>query len=568
MLSTTKSRLSADKAGLSAKTFLHTLFFFLLVTQICFAQWIQNNGLNDRKVPQHPLIVKNILREDGLLGLPTQDSMQAEFINRLDSLRASHMQSQLPDGKFILKGIKNGVCHLQKMLSPQSQIYVIDTAIVLGHDTTRHLYSFNANAKRTSDLTQTLTGGLWVDTQRDSYTYDASNNMLTEFYEYWENGQWVNSYRGTCTYDAQGNRLSELYEDWQNGQWVNSYRGTYTYDAQGNMLTELYENWQNGQWVNSYRGTYTNDAQGNMLTELYENWQNGQWVNSGRSTYTYDAQGNRLTTLYENWENGQWVNVDRSTYTYDAQGNGLTMFEEVWLNGQWVNWWRWTLTYDAQGNRLSELYEDWQNGQWVNSGRVTYTYDEQGNMLTYLYELWENGQWVNYWRPIYTYDGYGNVTSFFSYGWFNSAWVLTVCKVFAVTDNAGNDYRYMWIYGCTLTRGLIITDVASQSGSLPASYSLSQNWPNPFNPSTKIKYQIPASLNPSKGGTLITLKVYDVLGNEIETLVNEEKPAGTYEITWYAENLPSGVYFYQLRVYPANGGAGSFIETKKMLLLK
>ena len=59
----------------------------------------------------------------------------------------------------------------------------------------------------------------------------------------------------------------------------------------------------------------------------------------------------------------------------------------------------------------------------------------------------------------------------------------------------------------------------------------------------------------------VVFKVFDVLGNEIETLVNEEKPAGTYEITWYAEQLPSGVYFYQLK-------AGSFVETKKMLLLK
>jgi hypothetical protein len=59
----------------------------------------------------------------------------------------------------------------------------------------------------------------------------------------------------------------------------------------------------------------------------------------------------------------------------------------------------------------------------------------------------------------------------------------------------------------------------------------------------------------------VSLKVYDILGNEIETLVNEEKPTGNYKITWYAKNLPSGVYFYQLK-------AGEFIETRKMLLLK
>ncbi|NNJ52873.1 MAG: T9SS type A sorting domain-containing protein, partial [Ignavibacteriaceae bacterium] len=88
---------------------------------------------------------------------------------------------------------------------------------------------------------------------------------------------------------------------------------------------------------------------------------------------------------------------------------------------------------------------------------------------------------------------------------------------------------------------------------IPANYYLSNNYPNPFNPSTKIKYSIPQSSN-------VVIKVFDVLGNEIETLVNEEKPAGTYELTWYAEGLPSGVYFYRIQ-------AGSFVETKKMVLI-
>lgn len=90
------------------------------------------------------------------------------------------------------------------------------------------------------------------------------------------------------------------------------------------------------------------------------------------------------------------------------------------------------------------------------------------------------------------------------------------------------------------------------------SYSLKQNFPNPFNPSTSIKY----SLNSSQ---FVTLKVFNVLGSEIATLVNEEKPAGNYEIDFNpaATNLKltSGIYFYKLT-------AGSFIETKKMILLK
>jgi photosystem II stability/assembly factor-like uncharacterized protein len=85
-------------------------------------------------------------------------------------------------------------------------------------------------------------------------------------------------------------------------------------------------------------------------------------------------------------------------------------------------------------------------------------------------------------------------------------------------------------------------------------FSLYQNYPNPFNPITKIKYSVPQS-------STVVIKIFDVLGNEIETLVNEEKSIGTYEIIWYGEQLPSGVYFYQLI-------AGNFIETKKMVLMK
>jgi hypothetical protein len=113
-----------------------------------------------------------------------------------------------------------------------------------------------------------------------------------------------------------------------------------------------------------------------------------------------------------------------------------------------------------------------------------------------------------------------------------------------------------------------VTVVEDNANNNPKDFSLSQNYPNPFNPSTKISYRIPAlptgqagSLNPSKGGTLVTLKVYDLLGSELATLVNEEKSAGTYEVEFNAEQLSSGIYFYQLK-------AGDFIQTKKMVLIR
>ncbi|MBK7378761.1 MAG: T9SS type A sorting domain-containing protein [Ignavibacteriales bacterium] len=99
----------------------------------------------------------------------------------------------------------------------------------------------------------------------------------------------------------------------------------------------------------------------------------------------------------------------------------------------------------------------------------------------------------------------------------------------------------------------------------PTEFSLEQNYPNPFNPTTKIKYTIPSvTLSLSKGDVYVTLKVYDLLGNEIATLVNKQQQPGTYEVEFnvgQAISLSSGVYYYQLR-------AGGHTQTKKMLLMK
>jgi hypothetical protein len=98
--------------------------------------------------------------------------------------------------------------------------------------------------------------------------------------------------------------------------------------------------------------------------------------------------------------------------------------------------------------------------------------------------------------------------------------------------------------------------------NLPNGFVLCQNYPNPFNPSTKIRFVVPSVIpSGTKQSHLVTLKVYDVLGNEIATLVNEVKSAGEYEVEFNASSLTSGVYFYQLK-------AGEFIQTKKMILLK
>jgi len=115
------------------------------------------------------------------------------------------------------------------------------------------------------------------------------------------------------------------------------------------------------------------------------------------------------------------------------------------------------------------------------------------------------------------------------------------------------------IFKIYLTPGNI-TGVTASKSYLPGKFQLYQNYPNPFNPTTIIQYTIPATTR-SGGSRISTLKVYDILGREVATLVNEEKSSGTYEVKFDGSKLGSGVYFYRMQ-------AGGFDETKKLILIK
>ncbi|MCY7363311.1 MAG: T9SS type A sorting domain-containing protein [Ignavibacteria bacterium] len=116
------------------------------------------------------------------------------------------------------------------------------------------------------------------------------------------------------------------------------------------------------------------------------------------------------------------------------------------------------------------------------------------------------------------------------------------------------------------TTGGVLTSFTNQSTETPDKYFLSQNYPNPFNPGTIISYSIPVNVkserSTSQGGSKVKLIVYDILGNEVVTLVNERKNAGSYEVEFDGSKFSSGIYFYSLTV------DGNLIDTKKMILLK
>src|SRR5690606_26033282 len=105
----------------------------------------------------------------------------------------------------------------------------------------------------------------------------------------------------------------------------------------------------------------------------------------------------------------------------------------------------------------------------------------------------------------------------------------------------------------------LISQTIRVEDELPLEFSVAQNYPNPFNPSTKIKFSIPSNVNRETSN--VRLIVYDILGRQITTLVDEQLSSGVYEIEFNANELSSGVYFYKLT-------SGNFVETKKMMILR
>jgi hypothetical protein len=136
---------------------------------------------------------------------------------------------------------------------------------------------------------------------------------------------------------------------------------------------------------------------------------------------------------------------------------------------------------------------------------------------------------------IFTVSGLSNLTTYY--------W-----RVNAMNAGGTSPWSQTWSFNSS------ITGISNIKSDLPVVYELYQNYPNPFNPSTVINYSIPKT-------SLVTIKVYDILGKEVATLVNEEKSAGNYSVQFNGGNLSSGIYFYRMH-------AGSFTETKKLILLK
>jgi len=192
------------------------------------------------------------------------------------------------------------------------------------------------------------------------------------------------------------------------------------------------------------------------------------------------------------------------TKTFDSKNNITESITQMFLNTMWMNMYRTTYTYDSKGNNIQTTQYNGMTGSWVPTSRSTTTYDQLNRETVRVFESYDNGNWLNSSKAEYFYG-------------------------------AGTNFVY-------------------KNEQIPEKFELSQNYPNPFNPSTKIRFNLPEKSN-------VKLTVYNLLGEKIASLINNELSAGVYEIEFQAKNLSSGMYFYRLETPKQT-------ITKKMILSK
>jgi hypothetical protein len=382
-----------------------------------------------------------------------------------------------------------------------------------------------------------VTGSSWADgqTNHDCLTikYDTNGNLIwTARYEQAAPG----SYGQDVKVDAGGNVyvfgvepgpssiefVTIKYNSDGIEQWVKNHSAyalipaAMEIDENGNVYvtggdsefnTVKYNSSGDSIWSAIFNGPQSIASPSSLTVDSFGNvYVTGMAVNAGYSgqeyaTVKYNSSGQELwSAAYDGFGDDQFVTVAEAI-ALDATGN-------VYVTGisQGANWLQGDLTDYATVKYNNDGVEQW---------AVRYHRPPDGNEFAIGVHVSNDGQ-------VYV-SGEGEVAS-------NPSEIITI--------------KY----------SQSPADIQEINSEMPSSYSLQQNYPNPFNPSTRIKFQIVEPGN-------VNLKVYDILGNEITTLVNEEISAGTYEATFDAAGLSSGIYFYTLV-------AGSFTETKKMILLK
>ncbi len=362
--------------------------------------------------------------------------------------------------------------------------------------------------------------------------------------------QWIQRYNGPGSNydDAQSLAVEGSGNVYVTGISTNGI-GTYDY------ATIKYNSAGVQQWIQIYNGPVNSNDQAHSLAidgkgNVYVTGSStGSGTGSDYATIKYNSSGvQQWVQRYNGPGNGfdyaYSLAVDNSGNAYITGASiGIGVFYHdyatIKYNSSGIQ--QWVMRYT--GGVANSLAVDGSGNVYVTGG--IFVDETTSDYATIKY----NPEGVQQWVQRYNGPGIGNDFA-------NSLAVDGLGSVYvtggSVGSGTGSDYATI--------KYSQLTGIKQTSNTIPEKFSLSQNYPNPFNPNTVISYTIGTSQ--LAVNSFASLKVYDVLGNEVTTLVHEKQNAGTYEVDFDGSNFPSGVYFYRLLV------EGNTIDTKRMVLLK
>ncbi len=449
------------------------------------------------------------------------------------------------------------------LLTEERIFFRTDDLIDSGHVST---FEYDENGNETLKLTSTPgTLGL-INRERVESEYDANGNMTMRLWQNWSDNNWVNSRRNTREYNTEGKRTVSLNEDWDGTQWVPSARYTNEYDTNGNLINDIIEFENNGMLENWRRSGYTYDSNGNRLTWSNFWWTDGAWEETYRYIYEYDSEHRIISSNYLSTTGSDSLEAKTFTmYSYFPSELKEASVTFDYVDGDLLPSRRSSTDLNTNGDRVYVLNEVYNLDimDWVNQFQFNFTYNDNSQPTGYVGQFWEESDstWENAQRHVQEYDMDGNTTYLSFQFWQNDEWVFNFGSL---RIEISEDKSLFYFGGEVYLYYESSTTAVDNSNLLPSEFSLEQNYPNPFNPTTTIKYQIAKNklqINSNDQFQNVTLKIYDILGNEVATLVNENQAPGVYEVNFNAAAFSSGVYFYSIQ-------AGDFVQTKKMILLR
>jgi len=264
-----------------------------------------------------------------------------------------------------------------------------------------------------------------------------------------------------------------------------------------------------------------------------------------------------------NYTDNIWVDKGIITYTYNENNLEILSLEKGLKNGSWINKRKTTKTYISGILLINNLVENWDNGAWVKNNEMTITYDTEVQIISYSsMNKWDGSNWAEGDKLTFGYNSDNMCDNIIHESFFQNHWVSADGIMWTPNLLTYSPEFMLYYYTSGYKAELYypnITSIESNGNNIPNEISLHQNYPNPFNPTTTIKYSIPLSYEYKTPN--VKLVVYDILGKEVSTIVNESKSTGIYEVTFDASNLSSGVYYYKLETV-------NFKTVRKMILEK